>query len=105
MTTPVVVVATFTPNEGELDRVQLALNIAIEQVHTEPGCLLYALHEREDGKLVLIEKWQSAQHLATHGQGAAVQDLNESLSALLTQPSDVVTMTPTPAGTDSQGSL
>ena len=78
--------ATFIPNEGEQFRVRLALDIAVEQVIMEPGCLRYEITEDTPEKIVLTEQWASAEALAAHGKGAAVQDLNESLSALLAAP-------------------
>ncbi|MGG5170884.1 putative quinol monooxygenase [Pseudarthrobacter sp. J1738] len=78
--------ATFIPNEGEFFRVKLALEIAIEEVTREPGCLRYELTEVSEDKLVLTEQWASEADLGKHSKGIAVQDLNESLSALLAEP-------------------
>ena len=90
MSTPVDVTAVFTPLDGELFRVKLALDIAIEQVVQEPGCIRYEITEAQEDRIVLTEQWESTELLDTHLRGAAVQDLNESLSALLAQPVDVV---------------
>lgn len=78
--------ATFVPNDGEQFRVRLALDIAIEQVVLEPGCIQYEVTEDTPERIVLTEQWASEEALAVHGKGAAVQDLNESLSALLAAP-------------------
>ncbi len=78
--------ATFIPNEGEFFRVKLALDIAIEQVVEEEGCIQYEITEESDEEIVLTEQWASEEDLAKHGKGIAVQDLNESLSALLAKP-------------------
>ncbi|WP_179389188.1 antibiotic biosynthesis monooxygenase [Psychromicrobium silvestre] len=78
--------ATFIPNDGEQFRVRLALDIAIEEVAKEPGCLRYEVTEDTPEQIVLTEQWESEEALATHGKGSAVQDLNESLSALLAEP-------------------
>ncbi|HEV7167704.1 MAG TPA: putative quinol monooxygenase [Micrococcaceae bacterium] len=78
--------ATFTPNPGESFRVKLALEIAIEQVVAEPGCLRYEITEAAEDRIVLTEKWASEADLDKHSKGSAVQDLNESLSALLAKP-------------------
>ncbi|MDJ0312838.1 antibiotic biosynthesis monooxygenase [Arthrobacter sp. H35-D1] len=82
--------ATFIPNEGEFFRVKLALEIAIEQVVEEAGCIQYEITEEAEEKIVLTEQWASAADLAKHGNGIAVQDLNESLSALLAEPVKLV---------------
>lgn len=78
--------ATFIPNDGEFFRVKLALDIAIEQVVEETGCIQYEITEESEEKIVLTEQWASEEALAAHGKGIAVQDLNESLSALLAEP-------------------
>lgn len=78
--------ATFVPNDGEQFRVRLALDIAIEEVVKEPGCLRYEVTEDTPERIVLTEQWESEESLAVHGKGSAVQDLNESLSALLAEP-------------------
>ena len=51
---PVVVTATFTPKEGSFDQVVEALSPAIAEVHEEPGCLLYAIHESPNGQINII---------------------------------------------------
>jgi quinol monooxygenase YgiN len=78
--------ATFIPNEGEFFRVKLALEIAIEQVVEESGCIQYEITQESEEKIVLTEQWASEADLDRHGKGIAVQDLNESLSALLAEP-------------------
>ncbi|MHA7268178.1 putative quinol monooxygenase [Arthrobacter sp. HLT1-20] len=78
--------ATFIPNEGEFFRVKLALEIAIEQVIEETGCIQYEITEESEEKIVLTEQWATEEDLEKHGKGIAVQDLDESLSALLAEP-------------------
>ncbi|ALV46431.1 antibiotic biosynthesis monooxygenase [Arthrobacter alpinus] len=78
--------ATFIPNEGEFFRVKLALDIAVEQVVEETGCIQYEITEESEEKIVLTEQWASEEDLDKHSKGIAVQDLNESLSALLAEP-------------------
>lgn len=86
MSDPINLLATFIPNEGEFFRVKLALEIAIDEVVNEPGCIRYELTEASEDKLVLTERWASQEDLDKHSKGTAVQDLNESLSALLAEP-------------------
>jgi quinol monooxygenase YgiN len=86
MSSPIDLKATFIPNEGEFYRVKLALEIAIDEVVNEPGCIRYELTEATEEKLVLTEQWASEEDLDKHSKGIAVQDLNESLSALLAEP-------------------
>ncbi len=86
MSAPIDLQATFIPNDGEFFRVKLALEIAIEEVVNEAGCIRYELTEATGEKLVLTEQWESEELLEKHSKGTAVQDLNESLSALLAEP-------------------
>ena len=62
------------------------LRIALGDAGVEPGCIRYELTEATEEKLVLTEQWASEEDLAKHSKGIAVQDLNESLSALLAEP-------------------
>ena len=57
-----------------------------DEVVNEPGCIRYELTEATEEKLVLTEQWASEEDLDKHSKGTAVQDLNESLSALLAEP-------------------
>jgi quinol monooxygenase YgiN len=102
---PVVVTAKFTPNEGSFNQVVAALSPAIAEVHEEPGCLLYAIHETPDGQILMIEKWESAELLDAHGAGEPVKRLNASLEGLLQRPVEVERHEPIPAGTLDQGTL
>ena len=86
MSAPIDLQATFIPNEGEFFRVKLALEIAIDEVASEPGCLRYELTEATEDRLVLTEQWATEEDFEKHSKGTAVQDLNESLSALLAEP-------------------
>ena len=101
----IVVTAVFTPEEGAFDQVVEALRPAIAEVHEEPGCLLYAIHEAPNGDIVMIEKWESVERLDAHGAGVAVERLNASLDGLLKKPVEVTRLTAIPAGTSAQGEL
>jgi quinol monooxygenase YgiN len=101
----IVVTAAFSPKEGAFDQVVAALSPAISEVHQEPGCLLYAIHEAPNNQILMIEKWESTALLDAHGQGEPVKRLNASLEGLLEKPVVVTRLTPIPAGTAQQGAL
>ena len=101
----IIVTAEFTPKEGAYDQVVAALAPAIAEVHEEPGCLLYAIHESPAGQIMMIEKWETVELLDAHGAGDAVERLNASLEGLLAKPVDVTRLVPIPAGTTQQGAL
>ena len=102
---PVVVTAVFTPNPGSFDTVTEVLSRAIAEVHREPGCLLYAIHRDPQDRIIMIEKWESAELLDDHGGGAAVAQLNREIDGLLAEPVVVTRLVPIAAGTPSQGQL
>lgn len=101
----VIVTAVFTPKKGAFDQVAAALSPAIAEVHDEPGCELYAIHEAPNGQIVMIEKWETAELLDAHGSGEPVKRLNASLDGLLEGPVEVTRLSPIPAGTPHQGTL
>jgi quinol monooxygenase YgiN len=103
--TAVVVVATIRPLPEHRAEVIAAMEKVIADVHAhDDGCLLYALHEADD-RLVMVEKWASAETLAEHSRGAALAELNEALSGRLAGDLDVQILRPHPAGTPAQGAL
>jgi quinol monooxygenase YgiN len=103
--TAVVVVATIRPLPEHRAEVIAAMETAIADVHAnDDGCLLYALHEVDD-RLVMVEKWTSAEALAEHSRGAALVELNKALSGRLAAKSEVQVLQPHPAGTPDQGTV
>jgi quinol monooxygenase YgiN len=103
--TAVVVVATLRPLPEHRAEVIAAMEKTIADVHThDDGCLLYALHEGDD-RVVMVEKWASAEALAKHSRGPALAELNRALSGRLEGSLDVQVLRPHPAGTPAQGTL
>ncbi|RLP76515.1 antibiotic biosynthesis monooxygenase [Mycetocola tolaasinivorans] len=101
----VVVTAVFTPAEGKRAAVLDALRPAIQAVHHEPGCELYAIHDHPNGDIVMIEKWTSTELLDAHGEGLPVAALNRALETLLAGPVVVTRLTPIPVGDEIRGAL
>ncbi|GAA3757465.1 antibiotic biosynthesis monooxygenase [Microbacterium kribbense] len=101
----VIVVATSRPKPEKRAEVIAALEAAIVRVHAEDdGCELYALNETSD-RLVMIEKWRDQAALDAHSRGAALAELQGGLNGRLTEPTEVVVLTPHPAGTARQGAV
>jgi quinol monooxygenase YgiN len=101
----VVVVATVHPLPQHRAEVITAFEETIATVHAhDDGCELYALHEGED-RLVMVEKWASADALAVHGRGEALAALGARLNGKLEGGLDVQVLQPHPAGTPQQGTL
>ena len=105
MSEPVVVTAVFTPKDGLFDQLRDALGRAIPEVHEEDGCLLYAIHADPSGRIIMIEKWESAALLDSHAAGQPVERLNALIAGLIAQPVEVTRLQPLPAGTLKQGQL
>jgi quinol monooxygenase YgiN len=103
--TDVIVTAVFHPVDGGKQALVTALQAGIPAVHEEAGCSLYAIHDAEDGTIVMLEKWDSREDLAAHAAGPAVEQLNALIGEYLASPVVVTTMTAIPAGTLAQGSL
>jgi quinol monooxygenase YgiN len=100
----VVVVATIRPVPGHQDEVLTALRNAVGQVHAEDGCELYALHQADD-RLVMIERWASAEALKVHSKGPNLVALNSALAGLVAGVPEVVVLTAVPAGDPAKGQL
>jgi len=100
----VVVVATITPLPEHRDEVIATFVATIPQVHAEDGCELYALHQAED-RLIMVEKWASADALAKHSKGAALAAMNPKLAGKVAGRSEVIVLQAVPAGDPAKGAL
>jgi quinol monooxygenase YgiN len=101
---PVVVVATMKAKPESVDVVRDACTKAIEAVHDEPGCELYALHEA-DGTFVFVEQWTDADALTTHSQAPAVGALFGAVGEHLDGAPDIKMLSPVVAGDPAKGQL
>lgn len=99
-----VIVATVTPEPGQLDAVEKVLTELIPAVHAEDGCERYALHRGRD-RLVFVEKWRDMDALVAHGGSANIKAMNEGLKGLLAAPLDVQILEPVAAGDPAKGAL
>jgi quinol monooxygenase YgiN len=101
---PVVVVATFTVKPESVDTVRDILTRAVKDVHDEPGCQLYALHESGD-TFVFVEQWADADALKAHSTAPAVTSMFKVAGEHLAAAPDIKTLTPIPAGDPDKGQL
>jgi quinol monooxygenase YgiN len=101
---PVVVVATMVAKPESVDAVRDACTKAIEAVHDEPGCELYALHE-SDGTFVFVEQWTDADALKTHSTAPAIGALFGAVGEHLDGAPDIKMLTPIVAGDPAKGQL
>ena len=101
---PVVVVATMTAKPESVDTVREACKRAIEEVHQEPGCDLYALHE-PNGTFVFVEQWADEDALKTHSTAPAVAALFGTVGEHLDGAPDIKMLNPVAAGDPAKGQL
>jgi quinol monooxygenase YgiN len=101
---PVVVVATMTAKPESVDTVREACKKAMEAVHQEPGCELYALHEA-NGTFVFVEQWADADALKAHSTAPGVTTLFTEVGDHLDGAPDIKMLQPVVAGDPGKGQL
>ena len=101
---PVVVVATLNAKPESVDTVREILKRTVTQVHGEPGCQLYALHE-SDGTFIFVEQWADADALQTHSTAPAVTGMFNGIGEHLAEAPDIKAVQPVPAGDPVKGQL
>lgn len=101
---PVVVVATMTAKPESVETVRAACTAAIEAVHDEPGCELYALHQT-DRTFVFIEQWADEDALKTHSTAPSIGALFGAVGEHLDGAPDIKMMNPVLAGDPTKGRL
>lgn len=100
----VLVVATITPREGQLQKVLDALAVSIPLVHDEPGCELYAAHT--DGKVVImVERWETQDALDVHSHGKNLKTFGELAGSALVGAPAVTVLENVPFGQEKKGTI
>jgi quinol monooxygenase YgiN len=100
----VVVVATIVPLPEHRDEVIATITETVATVHEEDGCELYALNQADD-RLVMVEKWASADALRAHSKGPALAAQAPRLAGKLAGPAEVIVLQAVPAGNPAKGQL
>jgi quinol monooxygenase YgiN len=101
---PVVVVATLTVKPESVDAVRDILTTAVEEVHGEPGCQLYSLHQTGE-TFVFVEQWADEEALKVHSCAPAIGKLFTSAGEHLAGAPDIKMLQPVPAGDPGKGQL
>lgn len=101
----IVVTAVFTPIEGRKTDLIDALRASIPAVHDERGCEIYALHDADNGSVIMVEKWKSRADLDDHIRGEAGAQLMRRIRELVVHPVTVTKMDSIGAGTSGQGAI
>lgn len=101
---PVVVVATFPVKPESVDTVREILTRGVKDVHGEPGCQLYSLHEA-DNTFVFVEQWADADALKAHSTAPAIATMFKEAGEYLAGAPDIKTLSPVVAGDPAKGQL
>jgi quinol monooxygenase YgiN len=101
---PVVVVATLTVKPESVDAVRDILTTAVEEVHGEPGCQLYSLHQTGE-TFVFVEQWADEEALKVHSSAPAIGKLFTAAGEHLAGAPDIKMLQPVPAGDPGKGQL
>jgi quinol monooxygenase YgiN len=106
-TAEVVVVATVDVKPESIDAALTAVTTSIAATHTEPGCIAYALHRdlADENRLVIVEKWTTADALTEHAQTPHLKQLFADLGPLLAAPPTIVRTSPVPVGDGAKGTI
>lgn len=78
------VIAHITTDPAKTERFIEAFCENIINVHEEPGCLHYTLHrnQAEPEKLVVVERWESAEALAEHAVAPHMNAMREKTAGM-----------------------
>lgn len=101
---PVVVVATMTVKPESVDTVRDILTNAVSEVHEEPGCQLYSLHQSGE-TFVFVEQWADEEALKVHSTAPAIGKLFAAAGEHLDGAPDIKMLQPIPAGEPGKGQL
>lgn len=104
-TITVVALAKFKP--GTEDAAVAAFTKAIEQTHTEEGCINYALHRSntDPQQYVVVERWADQAALDAHFQQPWMGTLFSDLADYLVEPPAIHFLAPLPIGDPVKGAL
>lgn len=78
------VIAHITTDPAKTERFIEIFRENIINVHEEPGCLHYTLHRNteEPQKLVVVERWTSAEALAEHAAAPHMNAMREKAAGM-----------------------
>lgn len=103
----VVVVGSFTAQQGREAEAVEVLTALVEPTHREEGCILYALHQGTDEprRLAFVERWASRELLDAHLASPHVKEALTRVEELFGDSADIVVYEPLPGGETTKGSL
>lgn len=101
---PITVVAVLKVKPTSTHAARAILAKAVDDVHREPGCDLYTLHEGES-RFIFVEQWASEEALNSHNAGPVVQRMVEAIGEHLDGAPEITLARSVPAGDPAKGVL
>ncbi len=103
----IVVVGSFTAQEGKEAQATEAFEALMAPTHQEDGCIMYALHRGVDDprRLAFVERWASREALDAHLASAHIQDVLSRAPDLFSDGGDIVVYEAVPGGQATKGSI
>ena len=101
---PVVIVANLTVKPESVDAAREILTRSVEEVHDEPGCQLYSLHQTGE-TFVFVEQWADEDALKTHSAAPAVGKMFAAIGEHLAGSPHIKLLTPVVAGDPAKGQI
>lgn len=101
---PVVVVAILPVKSDSVEAAREILTGVIPEVHAEPGCQLYSLHQAGD-TFVFVEQWADQDAIDTHMKAPSLQSILGGLAEHLSGAPDIKMLERVPAGDPTKGTL
>jgi quinol monooxygenase YgiN len=103
----IVVVGSFTAQEGKETEAVEAFRALMEPTHDEEGCILYALHRGSDDprRLAFVERWASREALDAHLASTHIQEILSRAPDLFADGGDIVVYEAVPGGETTKGSI
>jgi quinol monooxygenase YgiN len=98
LSTEIIAIAKFVPRPEAREQVRAALERVTVATHSEPGCLLLALHSGEGGEFVQVGKWETLGHWQAHGDADSVRALDREIEGLLASEREIAWLAPLPVG-------
>jgi quinol monooxygenase YgiN len=105
MPAELVAIARFVPIPSERDTVLAALEKVTIATQSEPGNLLVALHEGDDGDFMQIGKWESLDAWHAHADADSVRQLDTEVEGRLAQEREISWFRPRPVGNPERNAV
>ena len=90
----VTVIAVMRSTREDVDELLSVVHGAVPDVLAEPGCQGYAPHTVGRETVLLVESWESREHLAVHAETAELAAFNERIAPLLVSPVEITVARP-----------